>query len=262
MRLGAMNDPGRKALPALREILDLGFDYPEVAVEGPGAFPETLRREIGDVKALLQEFPALPVVHIPWYFEIGSPYPSIRRAFVKEVLEVIEVASLLDAEKAVLHLSRGRGRFVPSLEENLRSLQEIAAVAAEEEIRLAVENFDPLTFSPEELGKILEAVPEAGFTLDLGHAHLGMEGGRGIFLFLEGLGERLIHLHVHDNRGGEEDLHLPIGDGTLDWKSVLPAVRRIYDGTVTLEIHTPEREVLEESRRRFLDLWRRAGDAS
>ena len=34
---------------------------------------------------------------------------------------------------------------------------------------------------------------------------------------LEAFGDRLAHVHLSDNRGGAEDLHLPLGAGTIDW---------------------------------------------
>jgi sugar phosphate isomerase/epimerase len=47
-------------------------------------------------------------------------------------------------------------------------------------------------------------------------------------------------VHLHDNRGGQskdDDLHLPIGDGTVDFPGIMASLLRVgYDGTMTLEV--------------------------
>jgi sugar phosphate isomerase/epimerase len=48
------------------------------------------------------------------------------------------------------------------------------------------------------------------------------------------------HVHVHDNHGGvgvADDLHLPIGDGIIDFSGILESlIKRRYNGTITLEL--------------------------
>jgi sugar phosphate isomerase/epimerase len=63
-------------------------------------------------------------------------------------------------------------------------------------------------------------------------------------------------VHVSDNRGGEGDLHLPLGAGNIDWRSAIRALKRAgYDGTVTLEVFSREREYLRASKRLWQDWW-------
>jgi sugar phosphate isomerase/epimerase len=73
---------------------------------------------------------------------------------------------------------------------------------------------------------------------------------------LDAFGDRLSHVHLSDNRGGESDLHLPLGAGTIDWKNVVRMLKRAgWDGTVTLEVFSREREYLLMSRRLWLKWW-------
>jgi len=54
-------------------------------------------------------------------------------------------------------------------------------------------------------------------TLDLGHGELLCEENRSLG-FIEKFPERIKHVHLHDNRGGNsptDDLHLPPGEGWL-----------------------------------------------
>ena len=52
--------------------------------------------------------------------------------------------------------------------------------------------------------------------------------------------KRIRHFHLHDNWGGQsqdDDLHLPIGDGTLDFRAIVASQMSTgYDGTITLEV--------------------------
>jgi sugar phosphate isomerase/epimerase len=63
-------------------------------------------------------------------------------------------------------------------------------------------------------------------------------------------------VHLHDNKGGHADLHMPLGTGTVD---VSAAVRELqacdYDGTITLEVFTPDRRHLIYSRDLLRKLW-------
>jgi len=54
--------------------------------------------------------------------------------------------------------------------------------------------------------------------------------------FLHVIGTRLIHVHVHDNRGVHDD-HLPPGSGTIQWAKVFEGLRRAdYEGHLMLEL--------------------------
>lgn len=72
--------------------------------------------------------------------------------------------------------------------------------------------------SPSLMRRILAAVPSAGFTLDVGHALLYSDG---VHSYFGELGDRLRHLHLHDNHGGDSeryhDLHLAPGAGIVNW---------------------------------------------
>jgi sugar phosphate isomerase/epimerase len=47
-------------------------------------------------------------------------------------------------------------------------------------------------------------------------------------------------MHASDNFGAE-DLHLPLGKGSLDWKKVLKGITDTeYEGLVVLELYTME----------------------
>jgi sugar phosphate isomerase/epimerase len=108
-------------------------------------------------------------------------------------------------------------------------------------VRLMVENMGRSFGTADELRPLFEAAPDALFHLDVGHAHLGRrpkDPNRTAEL-VDAFGERLAHVHVHDNLG-LEDLHLPLGVGSVDWPTVRAPQRAGYDATFTIEIVSRE----------------------
>jgi sugar phosphate isomerase/epimerase len=66
----------------------------------------------------------------------------------------------------------------------------------------------------------------------------------------------LKHVHLHDNKGGSSDLHLPLGAGTIDAAHYVRSLKRHgYDETITLEVFTPDRHHLAYSRDLLRSLW-------
>ena len=86
------------------------------------------------------------------------------------------------------------------------------------------------------------------FCFDTGHAHMT---GNSEALLRE-LAPQLSHVHLADNRGIDDD-HMPYRSGTVDWDSVLGALRRIgFDGVFCVEF--PVRDDLGPFARCMADL--------
>ncbi len=129
-------------------------------------------------------------------------------------------------------------------EQKIAALGDVVAFGRSRKVSVALEN---LSESAQDLAIVLEAVPELFITLDVGHAQLLTEVNTS-FEIIKQLGESIGHLHLHDNHGGkgvQDDLHLPVGRGVIDFPKILEAlVRKGYDGTVTFEV---EKEHLVQS---------------
>ena len=105
------------------------------------------------------------------------------------------------------------------------------------------------------LRKIMDRVPGLGFHLDIGHANLWQERNWTEEI-LVAFGDRLGHVHVSDNRGGDRDEHLPLGAGNIDWNWALGLLKRYgYDGTITAEVFSPDRAYLLAARDLLRRLW-------
>jgi sugar phosphate isomerase/epimerase len=58
--------------------------------------------------------------------------------------------------------------------------------------------------------------------------------------WLQMLGTRLYHLHLHDNRGQADD-HAPVGDGLIDFPLLFEILGSLpASPSMTLEAHSPE----------------------
>ena len=258
MRFGAMNFPIRPVLEEIEAIGALGFDYLELAMDPPEAHHEMLSRLSADIQAALERHQMGLVCHLPTFISTADLTASIRQASRQELYSSIETAAQLGAQKAVLHPSCifGMGCHVPDLSAayDRESLDEAVEWAARVNIELCLENLFPQLTpfgSTAEWEQRFTRYPQLGMTLDVGHAHIGPDGMTRILTFIRRFASRLRHLHVSDNFGRRDD-HLPVGGGGIDFPAVAAALRRIsYQGGITLEIFSENREDLVSSRERL-----------
>lgn len=116
------------------------------------------------------------------------------------------------------------------------SLRELAPMAADLGVRLAIENGGSGWHASVEhlLALIADAgAPDVvGICLDTGHAHLRGDVAEAI----RTAGTALITLHVHDNHG-QRDEHIMPFDGTIAWPPVLRALQQSrFPGVLMYEI--------------------------
>jgi len=186
-------------------------------------------------------------LHLPFSdMNLAGLNDSIRGEVIRQMKHYLTLASNY-VNLAVVHPGylSPYGAQVPyeAYQTNLASLAEICDFAADFGILVAVENMPdfPKIFGkyPDEMQEMLGAVGShnVGFTFDVGHANtVGL-----IDEFLDQLGDRISHVHIHDNMG-EKDEHLPLGEGTVDWKSVMEKLSD-YKGIFVTEMSSIEEGV-------------------
>lgn len=256
MLVGSMNFPGRSVAKEIHRIAEDGFDFLDLTLEPPAAWVPDGR----EVARLLGDLGLGVVGHTAWYLPIASPFKELRSVARDLYLRSLDIFAAAGVELVNVHPD-ARVPLHPA--EQIRTLNAeaiagLARDASERGIRLMVENLDRGFARVEDFAAIFEAVPDAGFHLDVGHANLrlGLGESNRTPSLLKAFGDRLVHVHVSDNRGGIDDLHLPLGAGFIDWKEAVTALKAAgYDGTVTLEVFSREREYLRTSRRLWLGWW-------
>lgn len=258
MLIGTMNHPGRDVFKEVQWIAEMGFEFVDLTLEPPQAMPKNV-----DAKALrdLFEKSHLRVVgHTAYYLPLCSPFESIRRAAVEELKECLALFAKLGAKWMNIHPDRQAPmhdrKFV--IDRNLQSLRELFTAANSAGIGLMIENLPGSFNTVGQLSELLDPLPELGLHLDIGHANLLTDYNTTDEL-LKAYGNRLRHVHLHDNKGGSADLHLPLGAGMIDVDYYINALQsQRYDGTITLEVFTPDRHHLAYSR----DVLRKGWDAA
>jgi sugar phosphate isomerase/epimerase len=247
-----MNDPARPLADELATFARLGFDFVDLTLEPPGAWPF----EGGRVRELLDAHGLAAVGHTAWFLPLVSPFPELERASRDLFVRACETFAEAGVRLVNVHPTARQVDPAEAVARNAAALGELVEAATAVGVELMVENvLDPFG-TPDGLAPLFEAAPAARFHLDVGHANL--DGGGRLAPLLEAFGDRLAHVHLSDNIGGE-DLHLPLGAGRIDWPAAARALRGAgYDGTVTLEVFSRSREHVETSRRLWLGWWESA----
>lgn len=255
MRFGAMNFPIRPVLDEIHAIGSMGFDYLELAMDAPEGHFTVLAKQRDAILLALAHYGMTLICHLPTFIHTADLTPGIRRASREELLNSLDMAYDLGAEKIVLHPSYvgGLGRHMPELARRyaLENLDAVAALAEERGGRVCLENLfarlTPLS-APDDFAAMFNRWPRFAMTLDVGHAFIDGNGMDRIFELIHRFTERIQHIHISDNYGRHDD-HLAVGEGRIDFRKLIGAIRQIgYDETMTLEIFTPDPKDLVSSR--------------
>jgi sugar phosphate isomerase/epimerase len=255
MLIGAMNHPGRDVLHEIEWIDGMGLDFIDLTLEPPMAASWKVDRAA--IRRALEEHQLGIVGHTAFYLPIASGIEEIRRAALDELRRCVDVFAEIGARWMNVHPDRhapmhDRRFFV---EKNLETLGALLPYARSRGVGVMVENLPGDFNTARELGELLDPLPELGLHLDIGHANL-LVVQSSVEELLSAYGPRLRHVHLHDNKGGAADLHLPLGTGTVDVGRAVQLLKAHgYDGTITLEVFTPDPHHLAYSRDLLQRIW-------
>ena len=146
----------------------------------------------------------------------------------------IEFCSAVGGDSVVIHppnALENNNLLNQNLERSLHAFEDVKILCNDLNIKLAVENIS--AHSEIILKYYFERYPKefVGFCYDSGHAHL-FNNLNSLFQF----NERLIVLHLHDNKG-KTDAHQPPFWGTIDWEPIMNWIKEIgYSRPINFEI--------------------------
>jgi sugar phosphate isomerase/epimerase len=189
----------------------------------------------------LSRAPFTPIsIHAPFgpAADLGSPRRDVRDAGIAGAIAAARVLIEHPGALVIVHPSdrvREPGGLDERLGHALESMLVIDECCRDLGLRLAIETPLPHLVGghPDEMSWLLARAPASvGMCLDTGHAYLG----RHIDPFIDLAGDRLVHVHLHDNHGTYDD-HLVPGRGAIDWCMVFDGLRRArYAGALVLEL--------------------------
>ena len=170
-----------------------------------------------------------------YYQSIHAPFSKTDRLWKEgdeskakliELLACLNDCARFDIPIMVVHTFIGFDEHSPN-EIGLSNFARLVDEAEKLGVKLAFENVE----GEEYLRAVMERFSDSdavGFCFDSGHQLCYNANTDMLSLY----GDKLIHTHLNDNLGvsGEsitwhDDLHLPVGEGKNDWKSVMQKIR-------------------------------------
>ncbi len=192
-------------------------------------------KEIGETLGLTY------TLHAPFAnINIAAPAKDMRKFILKRLEKSIIFAQRLECNIMVFHpgLRTGISWFYPGMDRkiNIASVQKLHELSRKHGVEIAIENvpgqYGFLVASVEQFSSFFHELGEdMGLVLDVGHSNLHGQ----THAFVETFHKRIVHVHVHDN-DGKHDLHLGIGDGTVDWQQFAEDIKKTkFKGLVMVE---------------------------
>jgi sugar phosphate isomerase/epimerase len=260
MLIGTMNHPVNSVVDEISWMADMGFEFIDLTLEPPTA--AAWKVNPGAIRAALERNNMAVVGHTAYYLPIASAFEEVRRGAVSELRRCIAIFGEVGARCMNLHPDRHTPMHDRTfyIKRNIESIHELLPHAHNAGICIMIENLPGAYNTVKQLADLLDPVPELGLHLDIGHANLQVPYNQ-TGEILRAYGDRLRHVHLHDNKGGSDDLHLPLGAGTVDLPKAMRALHGVgYDGTITLEVFTPDRHHLAYSRDVLRKVWIRTAE--
>jgi sugar phosphate isomerase/epimerase len=255
MLIGGMNHPREPVVSEIRWMGEMGLGFVDLTLEPPA--PASWRVNPKEIRAALDDYGLGVVGHTAYYLPMSSPIEEVRQAAVVELRRCLDVFAQIGAKWMNVHPDRHAPMHDRAfyIQQDLLSLREIMEDCKQCGVGLMIENLPGDFNTVEQLADLLEPLPDLGLHLDIGHANLMVEQNTTESI-LARYGSRLRHVHLHDNKGGGADLHLPLGAGTMDVRKHVASLKASgYDDTVTLEVFTPDRHYFQYSRDVLQRLW-------
>ena len=198
------------------------------------------------------------IVHAPWAgINIATPSPVLRRAVLKRLTTSIVIAGQLGCRLWLFHPGSRTplSHIYPGKDWqlNLESVRTLLKVARREGVKVAIENtpepFPSLLKSVDDFHRFYEDLDDnIGMVLDVAHANINNQ----IQDFIKQFSKKIVHMHVSDNNG-DRDLHLGIGHGNIEWKTVTKAVKTAdYGNLIMIESTDNIKESLHFLRKIFI----------
>lgn len=233
---------------AIQCVADMGFQGVEIWGNRPHFFVYDMKKEeIRELRRFTEDLgmeiscftpsrsnPRSPV-------NISSSDEKIRRESVGYLKECIRCA--VDLGTKIVCVVPGYylygGSKKEGLDQTVQSINELADCAEDNDINIAIENLTKyesnIVVTLNDVLDILDRVSSRnlGVLMDVGHLNVT---GEPPVDYLKAIGERILLIHIDDNNG-ESDAHLIPGEGTINFESLLTALKRNeYDGYLSFEL--------------------------
>ncbi len=257
MHIGMMNNPQNSLTEEIQFLIEQKFDFIDFTMEPPQGIIDI--QDARNLKTILSDNGKYAIGHTAYYLPIDSPFKSLQRAVADIICRQLDVFCELEVRKVTLHAGFSYPHrmfpFQRKLELWDNALKTITQEADSRHITLLLENVMNTKDSIKILKALFRKYKQLEFLLDVGHANLHVPSNT-VSEHLRHFKQRLKHVHLSDNFGRNDDLHLPLGAGGIPWKHILQQLKKTgYDNTFTLEVFSRERQYLLLSREYLRMIW-------
>lgn len=236
----------------LKRLAKVDVQLIEVVDEG---LHELTEKRVAKLKEIAKSKGIHYTVHAPFAdINIASPSKPLLNASINRLAQSMAYASDLNAKLWVLHpgAKTGISGFYPGEDwnQNVQTLGQLHETAEKQGLNIAIENLPEkygfIMKNPEDFQRFYKEtnLNDIGLVLDVGHANLENQ----VIRFLKSLPDKIVLMHLSDNMG-ENDQHLGIGNGKIDWQQFAGTLEEIaYDKKIIIEAIENIQESLKKLR--------------
>jgi sugar phosphate isomerase/epimerase len=236
------------SLDQIAFLAGAGFGFAEIDWKDP----RLLSGQLAELATLQEKYGIAYLAHGP---NERNPFDvdEVVERMGPTVCQLLDLAPELGITLHTQHLWLD-ARFVSAeaIARKLDVLETWVEHAARAGVTLCIEN---LSEHADHFAPAFGRLRELGMTLDLGHGQI-LSQPNAAFDFIARFPGRIRHVHLHDNHGGsgvEDDLHLPIGEGSIDFAAILRDLQAAgYDAGLSFEVKAA---YVEQSRDAIREMW-------
>ncbi len=225
----------RKYLPFIREEklnLEIYFDSRR--------FDDLKKKDIIKLKDKLDYNPQL-TIHAP-YMDLspGAVDPKVREITIQRFSDILDFAEILRPKVVVFHSGYDKWKYDSRvdiwLEGSLKTWNSLNKKATDIGVKIAIENI--FEDEPTHLKLLMKEIKSKNFGLCFDTGHFNLFSKILLSDWLEIIKPYIVEVHLHDNIK-IKDLHLAIGDGNFDFRTLFRELRG-ENCVYTIEAHTVE----------------------
>ncbi len=222
---------------------ELELDFVELNMNMPQYQLDKI--DVDYIKSIADKYGIYYTIHLDENLNVGDFNSYVAEAYLKTVVDTIEIAKQLGVRVVNMHMARGVYFTLPDRKVYLFSeykeqyLKSIVAfrnmcetAIGDADIKICIENCDGYEDFQEEAIELLLKSDVFALTFDVGHNH-GIGGTDEEFIMKHK--DRLCHIHLHDAEGKKN--HLALGTGEMDIEKYISLANK-HNCRVVLETKT------------------------
>jgi sugar phosphate isomerase/epimerase len=194
---------------------------------------------INEINRFAEKYDVKLSFHNPYNLNASDIIPTLRKIDTNYMLEGIKLAREINAIHITAHIGnfywfpvekwmrkKALSRFVKSMDKIIEhcelnnvifALENVIPIPQGSEYYFLGDNLEDFSFLFERLNSKYFM-----FCLDTGHANVA----EGVIPYINHFGDKIKTIHFHDNNG-DDDSHLPIGKGNINWSEVSASLLKL-----------------------------------